>query len=632
MQQWRLVCSVVVLTFLAGPAVLAQSAPFTVVNAASYGSAIAPDSLATIFGSNLAQGTASATLDANGQLPTVLSSTSVEINGVLAPLFYVAPGQINLVVPSGLAAGTATVVIRTTASTTTKSGTALVGASAPGVFTSDASGAGAGAILNAVTYQPAPFLVQTAENGADPRTRLAVYGTGLRYADTVTALAQDPAGDRYPLTVEYAGAAPGFFGLDQVNLLLPPDLDGAGAVSLSLVADSNAANVVTFQMNLLAANALRMATLTLSAVFVSAGDSTTLTVGLNGVARAGGFVVGLRSDNAAAQVASQIAIPEGKASAQTTVATSAVSATQAVTITAQAGAMAQSVPLEIDPASSVQLAALSTSVASILGGRSLTGTVTLTGNSPGNVNISLASDNDRARPPASVTVPFTRSSADFAIATLAVTSPQTATLRATLSHTTVSATLNLLPPLQLALSASAVQGGNPVSGTVTLGDPAPVTGAIVALRSSDPAVQVSAVTVPAGQNSQTFTLATSTVSTARTVSISATYAGLTQTVLLTVNPPAAATLSSLTIAPDHVAGGTSTLATVTLSGPAGMGGVRVDLQSSSVLTAAASPNFAIIPQGQTSAVLTITTSRFPGVVTFTATAGGVSKTASLTVQ
>src|ERR1019366_7112118 len=81
MQQWRLVCSVVVLTFLAGPAVLAQSAPFTMVNAASYGSAIAPDSLATIFGSNLAQGTASATLDANGQLPTVLASTSVEING-----------------------------------------------------------------------------------------------------------------------------------------------------------------------------------------------------------------------------------------------------------------------------------------------------------------------------------------------------------------------------------------------------------------------------------------------------------------------------------------------------------------------------------------------------------------------
>jgi hypothetical protein len=116
------------------------------------------------------------------------------------------------------------------------------------------------------------------------------------------------------------------------------------------------------------------------------------------------------------------------------------------------------------------------------------------------------------------------------------------------------------------------------------------------------------------------------------MSISATYAGLTQTVSLTVNPPAAVMLSSLTISPNQVAGGSSTQATVTLSGPAGMGGVRVDLESSSLLTAAVSPNFAIIPQGQTSAVFTITTSRFPGVVTFTATAGGVSKTASLTVQ
>ncbi len=613
---------------------MAQGPAFTVVNAASYGGAIAPDGLATIFGSGLSQATASATLDPNGNLPTVLASVSVEINGVLAPLFYVAPGQINLVVPGGLADGTATVVIRSTVSPgSPKSGTALLRAAAPGVFTSDASGGGAGAILNAVTYQPAPFVVQTAPTTADPRTRLAVYGTGLRHADAVTALAQVPAGNRYPLTVEYAGAAPGFFGLDQVNLLLPPDLDGAGTVSLSLVADSNAANVVTFQMNLLAVSALRMATLTLSPTFVNAGDSATLTVGLNGVARAGGFVLGLSSDNGAARVDPQITIPEGKASGQTTVATSAVNATQAVTITAQAGAAAQTASLEIDPASTVQLAGLSVSLGSILGGKNLTGTVTLTGNAPsGNVNILLASDNNKVSPPAVVTVPFNQSSANFTIATLAVTSAQSATLTATLSHTTLSATLNLLPPLQLALGASAVQGGNPVSGTVTLGDPAPATGAIVALRSSDPAVLASQVTIPAGQNSQTFTLTTSAVTAARTVSISAAYAGLTQTVSLTVNPPAAATLSSLTISPDHVTGGTNTQGTVTLTAPAGMGGVRVDFQSTRVLTASVSPNFLFIPQGQTSAVFTITTSRFTGVVTITATAGGVSKTASLTVQ
>jgi|GEM_PF-3414527 len=633
MQHGRLFSSVILVTVLAAPAAIAQSAPFTMVNAASYGSAVAADSVATIFGGNLAQTTASATLDANGQLPTELASTRVEINGVTASLFYVSPGQINLVVPGGLTAGTVTVVIRSTVFGSTRSGDALVRAAAPGVFTSDASGAGPGAILNAVTYQPAPFVVQTEDNGDDPRTRLAVYGTGLRYADTVTALAQDTAGNRYSLKVEYAGVAPGFFGLDQVNLLLPPDLDGAGAVSLSLVADSHAANVVTFQMNLLVASALRMATLTLSPAFLNAGDSATLTVGLNGVARAGGFAVGLRSNNAAAQVNPQINIPGGKASAQTTIATSAVNATQGATITAQAGGVTETASLQIDPANSVQLAGLSASLGSILGGKNLTGTVTLNGNAPlGGVNILLTSDNDKVRPPAVVAVPFAKSSADFAIATLAVTSAQTVTLTATLSHTTASATLNLLPPLQLVLEASAVVGGGSVTGTVTLGDPAPVTGASVTLRSDDNAVQVPPVTIPFGQSSQTFTLTTSVVAAARTVSISATYAGSAQTVLLTVNPPAAVVLSSLTIAPDHVVGGNSTQATVTLTGPAGMGGVRVDVQSSSILTAAVSPNFAIIPQGQTSAVFTITTSRFAGVVTFTATAGGVSKTASLTVQ
>jgi uncharacterized protein (TIGR03437 family) len=632
MQLGRPLLSVILLTFLATPAVFAQSNPISVVNAASYDRTIAADSLATIFGAGLAQTTASATLDPSGQLPTVLANTSVEINGVLAPLFYVSPGQINLVVPSGLSVGTATVLIRSTTSGSTKSGTALVTASAPGLFTSDASGAGPGAILNAVTYRPAPFLVQTPESGADTRTRIAVYGTGLRYAGRVTAQAQDTAGT-YPLTVEYAGAAPGFFGLDQVNLLLPPDLDRADTVSLSLAADGSAANVVTFQMNLMAQSALQLATLALSPAYLNAGDSAALTVGLNGVARAGGFLVGLRSNSSAAQVTPLIAIPQGQASAQTSIATSAVNVVQAVTISAQAGGVTRTAPLEIDPANTVTLEALSVSPASILGGKNLTGTVTLSGNAPlGGVNIVLTSDNDKVSLPATVVaVRFATNSVDFAITTLAVTSVQTVTLTATLSHSTVSATLNLLPPLQLTLDATAVVGGNSVTGTVTLADPAPVAGANVRLTSNDGTVQVSPVTIPDGQTSQTFTLTTSAVTAARTVSITAIYAGSSQTVSLTVNPPAAVTLSSLVISPDHVTGGSHTQATVTLTGPAGSGGVRVDLQSNSLFTAA-SPNFAIIPQGQSSAGFTITTGSLPGVVTFTATAGGVSKTATLTVQ
>jgi uncharacterized protein (TIGR03437 family) len=618
---------------LAASGLLAQSATFTVVNAASYGGTLAPDALATIFGSNLAQATASATLDANGQLPTELASTKVEINGVAAALFYVSPGQINLVIPSGLDAGTATVLIRSTLSGATKSGTALLAASAPGVFTSDASGSGAGAILNAVTYQPAPFLVLTPSTGADSRTRLAVYGTGFRHAAAVKALAQDTTGNRYTLTVEYAGAAPGFFGLDQVNLLLPADVDGAGAVSLSLMADTIAANVVTFQMDQIPASALALATVTISPALVTAGDSPVVTVGLNGVARSGGFVVGLRSDNAAAQVESQITILAGKASAPATVTTSTVSDRTFALITAQAGTMSKSVSLAIDPVGALQIAALYTSAASVLGGKSLTGTVTLNGSSPGNFNIVVSSDNASVRDPGQVAVPFGKSSADFIIATQAVTSVQTVTLTAAASRSSATAQFTVLPALQLALDASAVEGGTSVSGTVTLAEAAPATGATVTLRASDPAVQVPTVTISAGQTAQTFTLNTLAVTAARTVSISATY-GLAsaQAVSLMVNPPAARTAASLTISPNPVTHGSKTQGTVTLSGATGSGGVRVDLQSSKPLTALPSPNFLIIPQGQSSGTFTITTTRFTDVVTFTATAGGVSKTASLTVQ
>src|SRR5665811_2468898 len=54
MRHGRMVSSVILVTVLAAPAAIAQSAPFTMVNAASYGSAVAADSVATIFGGNLA--------------------------------------------------------------------------------------------------------------------------------------------------------------------------------------------------------------------------------------------------------------------------------------------------------------------------------------------------------------------------------------------------------------------------------------------------------------------------------------------------------------------------------------------------------------------------------------------------
>ena len=58
-----------------------------------------PGTLATIFGSNLADAEFGAALDASGKLPTELGGVQVYTNGILSPLFFVGPDQINFQVP-----------------------------------------------------------------------------------------------------------------------------------------------------------------------------------------------------------------------------------------------------------------------------------------------------------------------------------------------------------------------------------------------------------------------------------------------------------------------------------------------------------------------------------------------------
>lgn len=77
--------------------------PQGIVNAASlatkpyHGLAVALREIATILGQNVAASEESAI---ETPLPTNLAGTSVTVGGVLAPLFYVSPGQMNFRVPS----------------------------------------------------------------------------------------------------------------------------------------------------------------------------------------------------------------------------------------------------------------------------------------------------------------------------------------------------------------------------------------------------------------------------------------------------------------------------------------------------------------------------------------------------
>ena len=71
---------------------------------------------------------------------------------------------------------------------------------------------------------------------------IVLYATGVRHA---TTLACTIGG--HPVTVAFAGPQGSFAGLDQINLLAPAVLKGAGRVDLVFTADGATANTVTVE-------------------------------------------------------------------------------------------------------------------------------------------------------------------------------------------------------------------------------------------------------------------------------------------------------------------------------------------------------------------------------------------------
>jgi hypothetical protein len=184
---------------------------------------------------------------------------------------------------------------------------------------------------------------------------------------------------------------------------------------------------------------------------------------------------------------------------------------------------------------------------------------------------------------------------------------------------------------------TAIGGAQSSTGTVMLSGAAPAGGAQVALSSNNTAAATvpSSVTVVAGATSATFTVSTSAVAASTAVTISAAYGGVTRSASITVvpAPPPAPTLSSLTLNPTSVIGGTqSSTGTVTLSGAAPAGGAQVALSSNNT-AAATVPSSVTVVAGATSATFTVSTRAVTAstAVTISAAYGGVTRTASITV-
>lgn len=207
-------------------------APGSLVHAATQSAALplAPGTLVTIYGTALAS-------------PD--EETGIALGGQPIPLLFTSPTQINALIPLTLAT-------HTTHPLTIRRGDVLstpmeipLAAAQPGIFTSNLQGTGQGIVLG-----PDQTTLADAARPVSPGQAIVIYGTGL--GAVTTAPAPTPTASPVSLTIGtrpaqvlFAGLAPGFIGLYQVNALVPTGAPTGPAVPLQLTVAGQQSNVVT---------------------------------------------------------------------------------------------------------------------------------------------------------------------------------------------------------------------------------------------------------------------------------------------------------------------------------------------------------------------------------------------------
>jgi uncharacterized protein (TIGR03437 family) len=207
--------------------------PSSVVNAANYkAGSLAPNAIGTLYGRDLAFVTRSLASEDlyNGTLPTTLLGTGVRllINRTLAFLYFVSPSQVNFLVPSTLAPGPVDIEL----SLDGRYGEAVrvqLAEFSPALFPLDPETVLATRIDgSAITYErPARpgeviILYATGLGATKPRLPAGQIPTGIAWLDKLADFRVTLNGETLDRSnLLYAGAAPGFAGLYQINLRLP---------------------------------------------------------------------------------------------------------------------------------------------------------------------------------------------------------------------------------------------------------------------------------------------------------------------------------------------------------------------------------------------------------------------------
>ena len=233
-----------------------------VQNNASYNRAnlaLAPGSIAAIFGSNLTNGTSclppvcGPAFDTSGKLGTSMAGASATVNGVAVPFFYATPGQVGVQIPAEVGPGS--VEVRYTVDGRQSTPTNItIELAAPGLFTTTSNGTGAGAI----THGDGSLV--TAANPALPGEVLVLYATGLGATTPNVPTGRLPSEaspaaaavfvivDGQQVTPVYAGRAGCCAGLDQINFTVPENARTNSTITVNLSVAGRLGNPVTLQI------------------------------------------------------------------------------------------------------------------------------------------------------------------------------------------------------------------------------------------------------------------------------------------------------------------------------------------------------------------------------------------------
>src|SRR5262245_9679058 len=229
--------------------------PSATVSAASFQQGAAAEAIGAMFGTRLATQTGFANAL---PLPTSISGTSVLVNGIASPLFFVSAGQVNYQLNKELSTGAIASVVTVAGDGMVSQGQIQILTEAPGIFTANATGKGGPAAvwtLDGISF----FAVSNPDGSPRPLPAgsiVVLFGTGIR--NTPASNPTDGNGVAESLRVNlggaivtpaFAGPQGGFVGLDQINMPIPASLAGTGRIDAVLIVNGRAAN--TFQLQIM---------------------------------------------------------------------------------------------------------------------------------------------------------------------------------------------------------------------------------------------------------------------------------------------------------------------------------------------------------------------------------------------